>query len=1051
MSDLYFTPTKRRLRAPQARATITDRPRLDALLGWALMHPLILVAAEAGSGKTTLAQAVPAELPRAWYTLSPDDADPAVFIANLASALEGVCPSISQRFAHRRPSPHYTDSSWSELVEQLLAELEAIAGSGLVIVLDDYHHVNTAPINRILDQLVDGLPPGVRILVTTRVRPVLAGLTRWQSTGTACIITRSDLAFTTSEILEFFDTRFGLALAPEQAGLLVRETEGWPIAIGLIGAQLRHLGTEVDALAEKLPDSRDELFAYLGEQVLAGLPSDLKKFLLDTAVPRSFDIQLAQHLSRRDDAARVLERALAAGLFCTADGGGRYRYHHLFRDFLLAHTDDAQVRAGHLRAADHLEHNGETEEALFHAFEAEDHERAARLLLQLGDLWIAMGRHQAFLDATDRLPVGARTASPRLRVRRSRAFRLACDYPAAVAEARAAAAHNATRAEALEAEIDVYLDTVQPSLARPLLAQLRRALDSRQLPKWLALLAEYYVNTGAPELARHTLRRQASMINGAPIRDIRLEVRTGDLHQARRLLDAFDDEALLVHRSHREREPLLAWTHSLLGNREQTEAHARRGIARGQQRGSRSVLFVSTSRLAHSFLCGDDTNAADLAEAVENYHIALSVVAATGVPRLRAESLIGLTVASGRLGNADAVRCHATEALSLLTEAGDTYMSAMAWLAFGIGAAAVAHPDAASHLEEAWDQAHGVGDVYLPALADIWLAHLALGRGDTETFRHHAGRALSTMREFGLDALLVRAPWLGIPDARSRRTWLEQACVTPELAEYARYLISRMPAAPDIGPGPTPTAPTPGLRLQTLGRFGAFRDGEPIPAGSWERRKARELLWLLTSREQRTILREEAVELLWPDADPAATAPRFRVALHALRCAVEPDRKSRGQDRFIHTDDSRITLDPSVELDWTEFRSLVRRALDEDAGQSSVFLGRQAIALYHGSYLEDAMDLPWAEDLRESLKVSFLQVALRTAHAELALGSVSAAAEIAHRVLDADRYRESAYRLLAQVHLASGDTAAAQRTFQTCAALLKADLGITPSWNISDL
>jgi DNA-binding SARP family transcriptional activator len=189
---------------------------------------------------------------------------------------------------------------------------------------------------------------------------------------------------------------------------------------------------------------------------------------------------------------------------------------------------------------------------------------------------------------------------------------------------------------------------------------------------------------------------------------------------------------------------------------------------------------------------------------------------------------------------------------------------------------------------------------------------------------------------------------------------------------------------------------------------------------------------------------------LWPETDPDVSAPRFRVALHALRSALEPDRASRGPARFVHTDDNRITLDPCVEIDWVEFRGLARRAL-QSTGPGAIAPGRRAIALYQGTYLEDAFDLPWAEDLRQTLKVAFIQVALHTGVAQFAAGAVSAAAELAQRVLDADRYHEGAYRLLAQVHLSSGDKGAAQRTFRACADRLREDLGVSPSWSLSDL
>jgi LuxR family transcriptional regulator, maltose regulon positive regulatory protein len=1048
--DLPSTALARhRLRVPRIHAAVVMRPRLEELFAWALTHQVTLVEAEAGYGKTTLAQSASADLPRVWYSLSSDDRDPMVFLTHLAATLEPHCPGLLHRLTRRLPGPDRAESSWSELVELVVVELDGIAGTELLVVLDDYHQVDTASVNLIVERLVDGLPPGIRLLITTRSNPALPCLARWRATGVLCAITRTDLAFTADEVAGYWRGRFGLDVSSEQSALLVRETEGWPIALGLIGAHLRHVGGDTDALVEQLPEGREELFAYLGDQVLARLSPHLHAFLLATAAPRSFDAGLAALLSGRADAALLLERVLAAGLFCTTDGRGNYRYHHLFRDFLLAQCDGHQLRDGHLRTADYLERAGALEEGLFHAFEAGDHSRAARLLERLGDSWIRAGRSDAFLQASGRLPVAVRADSPRLLIHRSHAFRLACDYPEAVAEARAAASDRDARSDALAAEIEVYLDSVQPRRAVPLLAALcRTAHTPAERVRRLAMLAEHRVNAGEPDRARQAQRRWAAAKGGVAARDARLEVRRGDLHQARRLLETAAEDDLLVHRSHREREPLLAWTYGLLGNGGEAAAYARRGIARGQERGSRSVLFVSTSRLAHALQCGDTP---ETEAAVQHYQTALAVVAQTGVPRLRAESLIGLTIASGRLGEVDGIRGYGLEAVDLLTEAGDAYMAAMARLAMGAAAATAGHPDARRWLAEAQARGRRSGDVYIPTLAAIWLAHMALEHGDASEFEEHAGSALAAMREYGLDALLLHAPWLGVHGAERRRALLQRARRLPALAEYAGYLLGRIP----VGSGATSAsakeaASDAGLRLFTLGRFAAVKDGMPI-AARWERRKAKELLWLLCGREQRSVPREEAMELLWPDADPDTASPRLRVALHSLRVALEPGRPSRGPARFVHTEGDRITLDPAVRLDWTEFRRLARLALDCSTAAQLIGPGRQAIALYQGSYLEDAADLPWVEELRESLRVTFIELALRAAEAELAGGALSATAELAHRVLREDPYREGAYRTLARLHLSSGDTAAALRVFHTCSARLAADLGIGPSWRLSDL
>ena len=81
------------------------------------------------------------------------------------------------------------------------------------------------------------------------------------------------------------------------------------------------------------------------------------------------------------------------------------------------------------------------------------------------------------------------------------------------------------------------------------------------------------------------------------------------------------------------------------------------------------------------------------------------------------------------------------------------------------------------------------------------------------------------------------------------------------------------------------------LRLQCLGSFRVFHDGTaPLGPGAWKREKARELFLVLMTRRNRLVQKEELMDILWPEASPQAANRDFRVALHALSDALDPDR-----------------------------------------------------------------------------------------------------------------------------------------------------------------
>src|SRR5579862_1643646 len=82
----------------------------------------------------------------------------------------------------------------------------------------------------------------------------------------------------------------------------------------------------------------------------------------------------------------------------------------------------------------------------------------------------------------------------------------------------------------------------------------------------------------------------------------------------------------------------------------------------------------------------------------------------------------------------------------------------------------------------------------------------------------------------------------------------------------------------------------PGLRVFLLGGFRVERRSELVPAGAWGRRaQARALVKLLALTPGHQLHREEALELLWPNAGPESARNSFAKALHAARHALEPD------------------------------------------------------------------------------------------------------------------------------------------------------------------
>jgi DNA-binding SARP family transcriptional activator len=237
--------------------------------------------------------------------------------------------------------------------------------------------------------------------------------------------------------------------------------------------------------------------------------------------------------------------------------------------------------------------------------------------------------------------------------------------------------------------------------------------------------------------------------------------------------------------------------------------------------------------------------------------------------------------------------------------------------------------------------------------------------------------------------------------------------------------------------------------VTTLGSFTAFRGAAAIPPSAWRRAKARQMFQVLLTFRSSPLDREQIIELLWPGLDPAAAVRNFKVTLNTLNHVLEPERGPGSEPAFILRDGSHYCLRPGADLwlDAEAFTCQVARAealLQSDRPAAASLL-EQALNLYQGDYLPDALYENWAAVERERLEVIFLRAADRLADMYLAQGQYEQAIELATRILQADNCWERAYRQLMLAHQGLGNRGQIGRVFQRCTHILKEELDVVPA------
>ncbi len=409
---------------PIAPRHLVARPALLARLnaGLAAGHPLTLIAAPAGYGKTTLAVQWAAQLdqPVTWLAQEEADDDPLRFCTYLVAALQRVHAAIGAELLPALLAGQLPPQG--ALVATLLNDLDVAfaadpSGLGLVCVLDDFHAIQDPAILAVLQSLLAHRPSGLHLALVTREDPALP-LARQRARDQLTEVRAADLRFDQVETAAFLRDGMGLALSEADLARLTARTEGWAAGLQLAGLSLQGRANPA-AFVATLSGSHRFILGYLTEEVLARQPAAVQQFLLDTSILARLSGDLCDAVTGLTGSATLLERLLAASLFIVPldDEGRWYRYHHLFAELLQSQLrrGDAERAAELHRRASHW-HAGHAMpvEAIGHALAAGDHGRVVELLEDSGWTLLNQGYARTMGEWLDRLPEEWRGRSPRI-------------------------------------------------------------------------------------------------------------------------------------------------------------------------------------------------------------------------------------------------------------------------------------------------------------------------------------------------------------------------------------------------------------------------------------------------------------------------------------------------------------------------------------------------------------------------------------------------------------------------------------------------------------
>ncbi len=370
-----------KLNKPQLSDLVISRELLLKNCDWA---SVILVSAQAGSGKSTVVSAWLSEQEKAycWYALDDWDNDLMQFFTYLIAGIKSIDAQASEALEQLLDA--FQSIGFDAFLRALINQLHAI-NSPYVLIFDDYHVIRNDLIHQVIRTMLDHFPPSMQLILITREDPPFP-LAKMRVTKRLLELRISHLRFTEEEVGTYFLQQHHISLEEEQIQHLFTRTEGWIAGLQMIALSLRGVD-DVVGFIEAFSNSHYYIMDYLMEEVLERQAPEIKSFLLRTSILELFSEDLCDAVVQLEKGSSniIIERLVKTNCFIISTELSHrwFRYHHLFRDLLrqrLEQQSKSEFESLHLLAGHWFKTKGFWQEAIHHFLKANAFGEAAALI-----------------------------------------------------------------------------------------------------------------------------------------------------------------------------------------------------------------------------------------------------------------------------------------------------------------------------------------------------------------------------------------------------------------------------------------------------------------------------------------------------------------------------------------------------------------------------------------------------------------------------------------------------------------------------------------------
>jgi LuxR family maltose regulon positive regulatory protein len=255
-----------------------------------------------------------------------------------------------------------------------------------VLVLDDFHRIESPPVLSMIGFLLDHLPPQLHLFISSETDPPWS-LAALRSAEQLTEIRTPYLAFTLDEVSSFFNDVLQLKLAYGEISALITRTEAVPGRIQYAGLCLQQTGQPAtDFISAFEGDERDSL-SFLVENLLKTQSPEMIGFLRKICILEYLNAPLCTLLTGDAANGEKLQQLAEKGLFLSSLDVEKqwYGFHPFVKALLrkqLSETGAENWPELHRQAGHWFAQSGWRRLAFRHAIAATDYDSAAQIIEQ---------------------------------------------------------------------------------------------------------------------------------------------------------------------------------------------------------------------------------------------------------------------------------------------------------------------------------------------------------------------------------------------------------------------------------------------------------------------------------------------------------------------------------------------------------------------------------------------------------------------------------------------------------------------------------------------